>query len=98
MKISLSVALGGLDDRLLRDDGARGSGVLHFQHQQCGEKQCGRVYRRGMGCGEMVSLRGFLREWWRCGSFFWRMREALEWLDGEDSALTRKVQSGKEQS
>lgn len=34
----------------------------------------------------------------RCGSFFWRMREALEWLDGEDSALTRKVQSGKEQS
>jgi hypothetical protein len=46
----------------------------------------------------MVIWRGFLREWWRGGSFFGRMGEALEWLDGEDSALTRKVQSGKEQS
>jgi len=48
--------------------------------------------------GAMVSWRGFLREWWRGGSFFGRMREALEWLDGEDSALTRKVQGGKDQS
>jgi hypothetical protein len=99
MKISLSVALGGGRRPSAARRWRKGVPVsCTFNTSSVVNNKVEEYVFEAWDAGAMVSWRGFLREWWRGGSFFGRMREALKWLDGEDSALTRKVQSGKEQS